>query len=683
VATRQYVAPSGAIINETGSRQAVLPSGAVLNETASSPPASVTGTASGALRKLSGSASGAFEASGISGDAAGSFAKPTGSADGTVTAPSGATTLTIDDFNCGSQSYSDGFIINRAPGANNRDVTFTGTYTGAPDILQVKLTDFTSGATVQDWTSLSSVTASGGIWSGILNVPVYNGWLKAQVQDAGNATASSTTTKRFSVGVNVLMIGQSNMAKAIQSGTFAITGTADDLARVYAHSGWHKVFVSSPGIASWDGGTVSDNTIRLANSLRAALNCPVGLLLFPVPATTIKQWLTAANGGFADDNVSNVWFNSGANGGAVGGSGGATSSTDLAGVNSSLLYGHDFEAAVWQQGEQEGTGSGGSATYGTSLAALRNQLLAVNGRTATQFKFLVVPLGTEVTTDAQTSVSGHDASMQAVRQAHLQYIADHAAGGVYYGGTALDATHSPSGSPAGDAIHWAGVDATHAMKRYTQALLKAFGTAANGTGPKLASASRSGTTVTVTVTHDGGTALKDSSGSTSGTGLKGFRYLVDGTPVTVSDVAISAANKLTLTLAADPGDGHTETLDYGANANPLGYSYVTGSEVTSANSVYDDFIPANSTAYADSIGTPLQPSLGALTVSTGGSFTGTASGTLGKPTGSASGAVVAFIGAGSGSLGRLSGSAEGTFTPLDPSLIWRPVPPAGGVWTPA
>lgn len=83
-----------------------------------------------------------------------------------------------------------------------------------------------------------------------------------------------------------------------------------------------------------------------------------------------------------------------------------------------------------------------------------------------------------------------------------------------------------------------------------------FGADLPGTdGPRLVSATRSGTTVSVTLGHDSGTDF------TPPSGITGFRFFAGSTEITVNSAVRSSAATLTLTLNSAPVSG-IETLYY-------------------------------------------------------------------------------------------------------------------------
>jgi len=467
-----------------------------------------------------------------------------------------------------------GTVINRAVGSNSRSVTLSGTYTGnSPSSLDCKLTYAaacqvaTPGATFQNWATMSSLSASGGTWTAVINVPLCNDWVVAQIRDHyNNSVLSNLQVNFWGVGVNVMLSGQSNIDKLIELGPSLLNTNQDSRTRVFDHSGWHAVHVYQfPGAPSWAGadGVANDNVIRLSNEIANSLNCVTGVLVFEASGTAIKQWLLAANGGYANNDSRNIWV---AN--AIGGNGGGTSSGDLAGLNSTtLLYSTDFEAAVWQQGENDV----GSVVYGTQLAALFGQIQSVNGRSGNQFKFCVVPIGTQVI-GPNGYTPGSNSGYDSVREAQQTWISSNVGAGSIYGGSVQDATHNPFDPVSvGDYVHWCYSDRVSMGKRYTQALLQALGAQAYGAaGPAITSASMStgSSTIIVTVTQDQGTQLLDANGSNTGANLQGFVVVINGSPVAVTNAQITGASQITLTTASPRGAGQTATVSYQNGANP-------------------------------------------------------------------------------------------------------------------
>ena len=85
-------------------------------------------------------------------------------------------------------------------------------------------------------------------------------------------------------------------------------------------------------------------------------------------------------------------------------------------------------------------------------------------------------------------------------------------------------------------------------------------------GPSISGASRSGTSVSVTISHDGGTDFTPSSG------IVGFRFFDNGSEITINSAVRTDATTVTLTLASTPSGIET-----------LYYCYDDASDITNAN----------------------------------------------------------------------------------------------------
>jgi len=129
-----------------------------------------------------------------------------------------------------------------------------------------------------------------------------------------------------------------------------------------------------------------------------------------------------------------------------------------------------------------------------------------------------------------------------------------------------------------DGVHYLDADYTTMATRAANKMLRLMGyTISGGTeGMKVTDASRSSTTVTVTVEHDGGTDF------TPTTGIEGFSYYDSGdSEITISSAVRTNATTITLTLASAVAgtlyymrDNESVTLsnlvkDNGANTLPL------------------------------------------------------------------------------------------------------------------
>lgn len=90
------------------------------------------------------------------------------------------------------------------------------------------------------------------------------------------------------------------------------------------------------------------------------------------------------------------------------------------------------------------------------------------------------------------------------------------------------------------------------------AFLEGFDVSGSVVGMEMESATRDGTSVTVTLSHDGGTGLNLT------TGIEGFKFFDDSSEITINSATSDGVDTVTLTLASTPTG--VETLYYGYDA---------------------------------------------------------------------------------------------------------------------
>jgi hypothetical protein len=300
-------------------------------------------------------------------------------------------------------------------------------------------------------------------------------------------------------------------------------------------------------------GRPGDGVTTFVNKLYESTTSNVLIYEYAVQGTSIQQWMDDFPAG-----PGNCWIPF------------ATAvKADADGINS----------AIWLQGESNaGTTKG---DYKAFLRRLHNQLLTLSGKAAADFYFGLVILGPGTTAWSAEGTLGE------IRKAQLEYIADPANVGAYLAGVATDM------NLAGDGIHFNEVSRARMGARYAKALTAWQKGGAGAQGPKIASATRSGQGVTVTVQHAGGTSIKDGAGGT-GTGALGFRFFDNGAPLAYTASSVSGPNTISLTLAAAPTG--VLTMDYAMAGAPF------GGTTAPASVIYD-----NDTVLGDTTGLPLQP----------------------------------------------------------------------------
>lgn len=569
----------------------------------------------------------------------------------TAGTPAFAGSISIDSLRNGLDE--DGaVVVNRAPGATGRTgrtMTLTGSTTAASTSLSVNCR-YESGGDAVAWTKLGAVTVAGGRWSGSVNVPLSKDWLTCRVRDDTSNSVSSFQRVKWGVGITWLWIGQSNFARAYQLAP--VTLKADERTQVFSHSGWHSFDWRWP---AWEGDSpINDNARVFANATAEACDCVVGIMPFVVTATTIQQWLDMPRGGdiwrlvagsAGDGDAVPYTVPAGAPPGVVllehpvlkvgevvGYVGPARIGRNMtvgavngnqatlivsitgrpfdavsvpqgqlfpfAGLSSPLLVGHDFEGAIWQQGENNAGAP--KQGYYDLLGRLWHQLLSLTGRQPQQFAFGVVPIGT---------AGMPESYLEGIRQADLQFIADHSNAGVFYAGSYLDGAHK-----GGDGVHAGPDDYRHFFRRLTQASLHAARLSPrDAAGPHIVGAVMpvGGSVVTVRVAQDGGTRLEDASGNAAASGLQGFRVLRNGAPCAVVSASIAGPDTLSISTQCTRGPKDAMALDYLYGSNPFGMAFHATDE---PRAVYDNNLPLAGTDYADDLGAPLQPTLGLVKV---------------------------------------------------------------------
>lgn len=387
----------------------------------------------------------------------------------------------------------------------------SGTYTGASTAIQARIINDADGTQVVGWTTVSA-SPTGGTWSGSISVP-QGGWYKVQVR-RGTAGAAKTGTTKFSVGDVWLFAGQSQQARM---STLSASPPTPDPLTVYRNSNglWQ-----APGEFT---GTNGNGGIQFLNLMRQYTGVPQAMAQTSVEGTAITDW----------------------------------ESSDSAFVNAKnrLQAIGSIRGILWHQG---GTGINDTALtkadYKTRLAAIRTGFAGVGSFSL----FGVFPLM------HRTDPTNSDAATQATRQAHYEYIAENP--------STVNLGWTPD-VPMADDVHQTAAGSEVIAYAYAHSLLYSMGVVAQpNLGPRITGATRSGATVTLSVTHNGGTSLKVN-GAGQPTGFQVFsrgQVHSDGAALAISNVTL-AASAITITLAANPGTAVDVYYQWGRfdNANPV------------------------------------------------------------------------------------------------------------------
>lgn len=405
----------------------------------------------------------------------------------------------------GNDNSTRGFVFQRPAGATSRNLSFAGTYNGAPAGIEARICSG-QGTQVMPWTACT--TPSAGNWAiTFANVPQGGGYY-LEVRDTGTPTNLARSIWHFGVGAVLVWTGQSNAAGMFaSSGGSAYTVNTD----LFLRGSVRRFDGTYPDIRSTSAAL--SGVMPVIDVLSAQLGVPV----MAVDASTGGSGLV---GGW--DNRANTFYqNFLARLGVVG----------------------DTEGIVWVQGEADGASSSTVANnYLTSFGTLINNFRADVGRVAANLPVYLAVLG------RKGSAASPD-SWAVVRTAQMNAETNYAnvrlVGGYY-------------DLPYTDDLHLNAASYAKLGRRITQAVLNHAlpGSYPTGMkGPEPTSASSSGNTIIVTFTMHTGANLRGLLGST---GITGFEVRNGGNTVeAITSATITGANQVTLTMANTPAAGWT------------------------------------------------------------------------------------------------------------------------------
>jgi len=534
-----------------------------------------------------------------------------------VATPTTAITMTPFQVTQTGQ-YTGTFVIQPTATSNDTtaDVPVVFTFAGGqPSSVQARIID-SSGNVVSgfDWADITStVTVNGTTGLGFLrNVPV--GTYKRQVRVGTSGTVTSADTVNFMIGPMILPWGQSNMVGLLNggsSGTYTppnVPGTsqnetsyflANKTGGLFTMQGFVAGGTNAYSLGSWyayEQGTLA--LLRfVGNTLTQKFGRKVG--------SAINPWARngTAMGQFIDNNNNIVMLSqSGVTNGAIGFSTPA----------GPILANGDYRIVLWHQGE---TLDWFTTTRAQRTAELKRFTLAhiaqvaKFGRPANKLTFLYAIMGV-----------GSPSQMEILRGAVIDLIADSdliAMGAdIRIGWSCIDMA-PPNDANGNPGLHFVDEMQRIGLYRMAQAcmnVLDPIGVPYGARGPKISGvASRSGGTVTLNITHEGGTSL---SAKTPGSPITGWFANTSsdftGTDLVVQSVAIQGNNQVVLavTSGGNPATGTFYVKHCGGKAGTLN-SYAPDV----SNLIYDNFsYPTNATGADVYIGLPLLPTPDAIRV---------------------------------------------------------------------
>lgn len=522
---------------------------------------------------------------------------------------SGTLSLTLDDFKTGHTGAEP--VIQRRAGTDFGTVPVLFSYTGTvPLNVQARVVSADGGAVVKDWTSLTGVSANETTLTGLGELPLVplGADYLLQIRDGNNTATASNGSKRWGVGVCIALMGQSNMAGTTEAGSYTniVPGTSQTeldhflgtaLAGSYFGSSGFVMPTSSPGTGSTSSGSAiglaAGGSLAFLRIAGQALKTKYGKR---VPVCMIP-WA------FSNNSIG-TFLPGGTNYAKLfGGSGTAAGSIGFASPRN--YWAGDFEGVMWHQGEANSSST--RAAYLADLKSLYQGFLdyvAPFGRTAQDLFFAPAVLG----------VYGNLPNIENIRGAVLDLDAFARANNwpnVRAGWNCID-LDTVEGS---DGLHFVNISGgnqyrTWSHRRMMQSVLYMLDCATfNGHGPRLTTATRSGDVATVTVSHEGGTALAARNSGVALTGwLANTAADFTGTDIAVT-AAIASANTISVTFPG--GTTYPAYLKYmgGRIGNVNSYH----PDVT--NPVYDNAqYPTGCTGTDLHTGLPLLPTPDAIEV---------------------------------------------------------------------
>lgn len=243
----------------------------------------------------------------------------------------------------------------------------------------------------------------------------------------------------------------------------------------------------------------------------------------PADAVTLVDGSTGSSAACKTSNATNFWWDN-----ATNTRGPALNSFYAAQTANGLIP----KFILWAQGEEDSHQIG----IGTTRAQYKSALQAIFADMRAAFGPVAVIIQ-RIGRRTSGYSNGANRGVQTVREVQQEMIDE--TPWVLAGAEVYD-------QPLVDGVHLTAAGYAAAAERSARRLLQHMGVIASGaTGPRITAAARTGSTITVTITHDGGTDFAPSSS------IEGFRYLDGGgANIAISAAVRTNATTITLTLAS-------------------------------------------------------------------------------------------------------------------------------------
>lgn len=449
------------------------------------------------------------------------------------------------------------------------DLLLSGSVTGIDDDIYVQLVDFTTKSTVvKPWTLAGR--SINGKWAGVMpGIQTAFQWFDVQLRKGTGGTVY-TLNRRFSIGILPDHWGQSIGEKERSTTAATITGPAAGFLSFFSRAKSDSGSTQGNQQRGWKRtNTQGYGEVHTARLIAEAAGCPVGMVMSAMEGSAINAW----------------------------GRGNTTAYEPMADTWRRTRPGY----AIWLQG-QGNTGT----NPGTYTAFLDTLLQQTREDFPWSWKFIMAPLNNNGAT------ANNAGAFTAIRNAQSDWADANAGPRLSNAGGFNDLRLSDTVHPSPDLLGQARI-----AERIARQILWMEGIVpTSARGPRFSGAVRSGATIDLTVTHNGGTALQVPYAGDI-TGFRASTSSTFGTLLTISSAVVLDATTIRLTLSADPGA--PVYVDYqwgnpGATTTPLDANgFIPG--VT--NPVYDNRSPGLNAA----LGFPVQFTAAPLLTVDGGTFT--------------------------------------------------------------
>ena len=396
-----------------------------------------------------------------------------------------------------------------SPSDRNATMTFSGTYIGNPNRIQLRIVNPTGGQVV-GWKNATYPSA--GTWEVTLDVP-EGGEYVAVARHSNNTALNVACVDKFSVGFNVGYLGQSNAEYNLNNNSGTVVGYPDKTLLYY------------------NGAMIDPRTVRSSDDINAGGAVKLANEL-TIISNNMKTISDAALGGSPLTNVqTNAWD---------GRYDEATGTYQLEFLAPTLVAGTP-SLFLWLHGESDALRGVNRSDWSAAAARLLARIRTDLGKTAAELPIFLVIMG---------DTSDESGTWGEIRLAQMDVL-DTAGLNVLPCSVAFDLTRS-------DAYHYEAVDDgddgyTEMAKRQASAIAHWYDpvTYPNSTkGATAISAVRNGTSVDITYTLNNGTTLR---GLTSASDLTGFYLEKPALPV----VSMSYDGAGTCTVVTSAAHGMT------------------------------------------------------------------------------------------------------------------------------